>query len=581
MALKRWALLKSNPDAERSLLNKILEEIRQAISASVAGVASVVSGTGITVNNTDPSNPVVGLSTGSQSALAAAISALQPGDNITELTNNAGYTTNTGTVTSVGLIAPSGFAVTASPVTGSGDLAFTYGTGYTGYTVAEQMKLATVSSGASGSVTSVGLIAPSGFEVIDSPVTTSGDLSFNYASGYTGYTVSEQMKLSGIAAGATANTGTVTSVALAAPTGLTVSGSPVTTSGTLTLTFTSGYSIPTTAKQGQWDTAYTDRNKWDGGATGLTASTGRTSLGATTVGSNLFTLTNPSAITFPRINADNTVSALSAANFRTAIGGTTVGQNIFTAGNPSAVRYIRINADNSVSLLDASTFLSAIGGGGGGSGTVTSVAAANATGITWSGSPITTSGTLTPTLSANLQAWHAISPSTTSTMRSTSQTTPASGTGLEWYFDVPTDQGYVVAAQRGPLVWKNLNLYGLNVTLNPSGGTAQVNGALSATSTITDLRGDIRTLPRTTSALTLGCCYVVSAGFTLNTGLAAGGIYSIYNDSASAITLTQGSGLTLRLAGTTTTGNRTLAPRGMATFWCNSTTEYIMDGNVS
>jgi hypothetical protein len=39
----------------------------------------------------------------------------------------------------------------------------------------------------------------------------------------------------------------------------------------------------------------------------------------------------------------------------------------------------------------------------GGTGTVTSVAAANATGITWSGSPITTSGTLTPTLATNLQ----------------------------------------------------------------------------------------------------------------------------------------------------------------------------------
>ena len=32
-----------------------------------------------------------------------------------------------------------------------------------------------------------------------------------------------------------------------------------------------------------WDTAYTDRNKWDGGATGLTASTGRTSLGLGTM----------------------------------------------------------------------------------------------------------------------------------------------------------------------------------------------------------------------------------------------------------------------------------------------------------
>jgi len=50
-------------------------------------------------------------------------------------------------------------------------------------------------------------------------------------------------------------------------------------------------------------------------------------------------------------------------------------------------------------------------GGGGGSGTVTSVAVANATGISWTGSPITTTGTLTPTLSANLQAWHLLAPS--------------------------------------------------------------------------------------------------------------------------------------------------------------------------
>ena len=34
-----------------------------------------------------------------------------------------------------------------------------------------------------------------------------------------------------------------------------------------------------TNNSSNWDTAYTDRNKWDGGSTGLTASTGRTSLG--------------------------------------------------------------------------------------------------------------------------------------------------------------------------------------------------------------------------------------------------------------------------------------------------------------
>jgi hypothetical protein len=51
-----------------------------------------------------------------------------------------------------------------------------------------------------------------------------------------------------------------------------------------------------------------------------TAATMRTNIGATTTGSNLLTLANPSAITFIRINADNSVTARSAANFRSDIG---------------------------------------------------------------------------------------------------------------------------------------------------------------------------------------------------------------------------------------------------------------------
>ena len=53
-----------------------------------------------------------------------------------------------------------------------------------------------------------------------------------------------------------AGSGTVTSVALTAPTGFSVSGSPITSSGTLAISFAAGYSLPTTTKQGQWDSAY-------------------------------------------------------------------------------------------------------------------------------------------------------------------------------------------------------------------------------------------------------------------------------------------------------------------------------------
>lgn len=105
-------------------------------------------------------------------------------------------------------------------------------------------------------------------------------LFWDDSAGSTAYlTAGSGLSISGTTLSATGTGGTVTSVGLSAPTGLTVSGSPVTTSGTLALTFTSGYSIPTTASQTNWNTAYTDRLKWDGGSSGLNATTGRSSLG--------------------------------------------------------------------------------------------------------------------------------------------------------------------------------------------------------------------------------------------------------------------------------------------------------------
>ena len=57
------------------------------------------------------------------------------------------------------------------------------------------------------------------------------------------------------AKGYTTNKGTVTSVALTLPTGLTCSTKTITTSGTFAISLASGYSIPTTAKQTAWDGA--------------------------------------------------------------------------------------------------------------------------------------------------------------------------------------------------------------------------------------------------------------------------------------------------------------------------------------
>jgi len=64
---------------------------------------------------------------------------------------------------------------------------------------------------------------------------------------------------SGVPSWTAASATGVTSVTMTTPTGLSVSGSPITSSGTLALTLTSGYAIPTTTSQTNWDAAYTNR----------------------------------------------------------------------------------------------------------------------------------------------------------------------------------------------------------------------------------------------------------------------------------------------------------------------------------
>lgn len=125
---------------------------------------------------------------------------------------------------------------------------------------------------------------------------------------------------------------------------------------------TSSFSFPLTVAQG--------------GTGATTASGARVNLGGTSVGNAVFT-------------------ASTAADGRVALGSTTVGSNFFTLTDPSAITFVRINADNSVSTLDAASFRTAIGAGSGG-GSVTSVAfSGGTTGLTVTGSPITTSGTIT------------------------------------------------------------------------------------------------------------------------------------------------------------------------------------------
>lgn len=126
----------------------------------------------------------------------------------------------------------------------------------------------TVTSITAGTGLSGGTITTSGTIAISSTYQTRishGETAYGWGNhAEAGYLTSADLPALGISNGVITignNTITpVTQVAMTVPTGFTISGSPVTKSGTLALGFTSGYSLPTTAKQSQWDTAYSERH---------------------------------------------------------------------------------------------------------------------------------------------------------------------------------------------------------------------------------------------------------------------------------------------------------------------------------
>lgn len=134
------------------------------------------------------------------------------------------------------------------------------------------------------------------------------------------------------------------------------------------------------------------------------------------------------------------------------------------------------------------------------------------------------------------------------------------------------------------------------VTLSGTTVTGNVarfaSGAFTGTvsgNAVRDVAGNVRDIPQVvqTTSYTLtsgdaGDHIFTTAGVTVPSGVfVVGQAVSIYNNTTGNITITQGTNVTLRQAGTSGTGDRTLAQRGLATLLCVSGangTEFVIGG---
>jgi len=277
----------------------------------------------------------------------------------------------------------------------------------------------------------------------------------------------------------------VQSVALSVPSGWSTSSTNTGGGVTLTLGLPSGFSLPSNAIQANWDTAYSMRGQWTGGATGLNAATGRTSLGlgsaalaasgdfATSAqGALAATAVQPAGLTstlaaylttanaassYQPLSTNLTALAANSAAYYLARGNHSGTQPLSTISGlgTGIANALAVNAGtagapvlfdgaggtpSSLGLVNATGLsltagvtgllpianggtgtatpglvagthvtitgtwpnqtINATGGGGGGGGTVTSVGLSLPALFTVTGSPVTTSGTLTATLAA-------------------------------------------------------------------------------------------------------------------------------------------------------------------------------------
>jgi hypothetical protein len=151
-----------------------------------------------------------------------------------------------------------------------------------------------------------------------------------------------------------------------------------------------------------------------------------------------------------------------------------------------------------------------------------------------------------------------------------------SGAGINAYLASPPAIGGTAAAA------------GSFTTVAASSTVTAVGAISSSAASVGDLLGNVRNIPQTSKsapytlvAADNGQCVVTNSGVTVPASVfAVNNVVTIYNNSGSSITITQGGGLTLQFAGqsTSTTGNRSLALYGITTILFLSASSAVITG---
>ena len=145
-----------------------------------------------------------------------------------------------------------------------------------------------------------------------------------------------------------------------------------------------------------------------------------------------------------------------------------------------------------------------------------------------------------------------------------------------------TVQGYDATTLKSADIGTTVQAYDADTAKLDVAQTFTADQTFTATQTYPKIPQNAKTAAYTLVAADAGKhISITTGGITVPSGVfAVGDAVSIYNNSGSSQTITQGASTTLRLAGSASTGNRTLSQYGLCTILCVASNTFVVSGAI-